>query len=87
MAKYPPRTFLFCSHGGIYILETEFLLRSTIIDLETIRTPYEPSSRGFMALTTAISILKQMHDVSCLYSKPISAENRAKLKLVKESND
>jgi hypothetical protein len=71
----------------IYILETQFLLRSTIVDLEAMRTPYEPSSRGFMALTTAISILTQMHDVSCLSSKQINTENRAKLKLVEECND
>jgi hypothetical protein len=28
--------------------------------LETMRTPYEPSSRGYMALTTAISILRKI---------------------------
>jgi hypothetical protein len=69
------------------VSEELFLLRSTIIDLETMRTPYEPASRGYMALTTAISILQQMHDMHALASKPISAENRAKLKLVKELND
>jgi len=67
--------------GSNPVNEELFLLRSTIIDLETMRTPYETSSRGFMALTTAISILKQMHDYHAL------AVNSNHLKLVKASND
>lgn len=60
-------------------METQFLLRSTIVDLETMRTPYEPSSRGYMALTTAISILRQMLD--------LNAVDKPKLRLVEECND
>jgi hypothetical protein len=66
--------------GGDPVSDQNFLLRSTIIDLETMRTPYEPSSRGYMALTTAISILRQMHDIHSVAIKP-------KLKLVEECND
>jgi hypothetical protein len=71
--------------GGDPVSDQNFLLRSTIIDLETMRTPYEPASRGYMALTTAISILRQMqvvYDVgnSCSPAKP-------KLRIVKECND
>ena len=44
--------------GNDPMSDQNFLLRSTIIDLETMRTPYEPASRGYMALTTAISIGK-----------------------------
>lgn len=66
--------------GNDPMSDQNFLLRSTIIDLETMRTPYEPSSRGYMALTTAISILRQMHDIHSVATKP-------KLKLVKECND
>jgi len=79
MAEYPLERFLFVPTGYIYILETQFLLRSTIVDLETMRTPYEPSSRGYMALTTAISILRQMLD--------LNAVDKPKLKLVEECND
>lgn len=43
-------------------LEESFLLRSTIIDLETMRISYAQSSRSYMALTTAISILRKIND-------------------------
>ena len=43
-------------------IEESFLLRTTIIDLETMRTPYAHSSRGYMALTTAISILRKINN-------------------------
>lgn len=71
--------------GNDPMSDQNFLLRSTIIDLETMRTPYEPTSRGYMALTTAISILRQMQVVydmgnSCSPARP-------KLKIVKECND
>jgi hypothetical protein len=65
--------------SGDPVSDQSFLLRSTIIDLETMRTPYEPSSRGYMALTTAISILRQMQVVYEM--------DKPKLRLIKECND
>ena len=71
--------------GNDPMSDQNFLLRSTIIDLETMRTPYEPASRGYMALTTAISILRQMQVVYDVGNSCSPA--KSKLRIVKECND